>query len=207
MAHAHDQTLLSRLGFNDPDRRNHIHDLACQYIADHANACRFSDLVLGDTDHSECKTISEQEIHIGDSRFTSGLLDVAIVRARRDAGAGSGLVAVEVKASQATAGDALRQIAFYRARWFAYLWADRVLGDLKDKSWADSFGSFFGRNSRQQAGPGGGIPIWVLATCYDITQGEKESLRAYGVRHVRLSVENIRAWARDGGAPSESPVF
>lgn len=33
MAYAHDNTLLSRLGFQDPDKKLPRHDLACRYIA------------------------------------------------------------------------------------------------------------------------------------------------------------------------------
>jgi hypothetical protein len=33
MAHAHDRTLLSSLAFGDPDKKEPLHDLACQYIA------------------------------------------------------------------------------------------------------------------------------------------------------------------------------
>ena len=33
MSHAHDQTLLARLGFQDPDRKTPDHDLACRYLS------------------------------------------------------------------------------------------------------------------------------------------------------------------------------
>ena len=33
MAHSHDQTLLARLGFQDPDRKTPDHDLACRYLS------------------------------------------------------------------------------------------------------------------------------------------------------------------------------
>ncbi len=31
--HTHERTMLARLGFADPDRREHLHDVACQYLA------------------------------------------------------------------------------------------------------------------------------------------------------------------------------
>lgn len=33
MAHAHDRTLLAKLGFADPDKKDARHDLACRYTA------------------------------------------------------------------------------------------------------------------------------------------------------------------------------
>lgn len=43
--HAHDRTLLSRLGFADPDKRDPLHDLACQYLALAENHERLARLV------------------------------------------------------------------------------------------------------------------------------------------------------------------
>ena len=34
--HAYDRTMLTRLGFADPDKKNPTHDLACQYVAENA---------------------------------------------------------------------------------------------------------------------------------------------------------------------------
>lgn len=33
MSHAHEKTLLARLGFSDPDRKEPLHDLACMYLS------------------------------------------------------------------------------------------------------------------------------------------------------------------------------
>jgi hypothetical protein len=30
--HTHDRTLIASLGFNDPDKKNVLHDLACAYL-------------------------------------------------------------------------------------------------------------------------------------------------------------------------------
>lgn len=32
MAHSHDRTLIARLGFSDPDKKDSLHDFACQYV-------------------------------------------------------------------------------------------------------------------------------------------------------------------------------
>lgn len=46
MAHSHDSTLLARLGFADPDRRNPLHDAACQYLAQESKARKLADMLL-----------------------------------------------------------------------------------------------------------------------------------------------------------------
>lgn len=44
--HSHDRTLLSRLGFADPDKKDPRHDLACEYLATPANHLRLAQTVL-----------------------------------------------------------------------------------------------------------------------------------------------------------------
>lgn len=43
--HAHDRTLLAQLGFADPDKRNSLHDLACQYMSASERAHRVVSLL------------------------------------------------------------------------------------------------------------------------------------------------------------------
>lgn len=43
--HAHDRTLLASLGFADPDKRNPLHDFACQYLALRENHERLAGMV------------------------------------------------------------------------------------------------------------------------------------------------------------------
>lgn len=44
--HSHDRTLLARLGFSDPDKKDPRHDLACQYLALPENQERFAEMFL-----------------------------------------------------------------------------------------------------------------------------------------------------------------
>lgn len=43
--HSSDRTMISRLGFGDPDKRNNEHDLACQYLASEGVVRRLTDLL------------------------------------------------------------------------------------------------------------------------------------------------------------------
>lgn len=43
--HSHDRTLLARLGFQDPDKRNPLHDRACAYLGEPEQAARLTRLV------------------------------------------------------------------------------------------------------------------------------------------------------------------
>ncbi len=57
MTHSHDNTLLSRLGFADPDRKSSIHDSACQYIAQPAVAENIRVHLFGEPEQrGKCKS-------------------------------------------------------------------------------------------------------------------------------------------------------
>lgn len=44
--HSHDRTLLARLGFSDPDKKDPRHDLACQYLALRENQERLAEMLF-----------------------------------------------------------------------------------------------------------------------------------------------------------------
>lgn len=44
MTHSHDRTLLARLGFQDPDLKEPVHDLACEYVSLEENALKLREL-------------------------------------------------------------------------------------------------------------------------------------------------------------------
>lgn len=47
MTHSHDRTLLAKLGFSDPDRRNALHDIACRYLIEDAQVLKLLDVAFG----------------------------------------------------------------------------------------------------------------------------------------------------------------
>ena len=75
--HAQNRTMLAKLGFADPDKRNPQHDLACQYLALPENVRKIADLI---------------ELERGDETYThqydGETLEEAGVRHRRVAGHG-----------------------------------------------------------------------------------------------------------------------
>jgi hypothetical protein len=202
MTHAHDQTLLARLGFSDPDRKNHLHDLACQYLARPEVAAKVFDLAQHPAPFAVVspwtrRIVSELEVHVmkAGSGFTVGFLDAVI--GLLDIAPGPDplmcarqIVAVEVKAHPATAGDVLRQIALYRDAWPWWKWNSPhghglAVRDHCQQRWE---------------------PVWVLATCYPIPRREADTLTAARIKHIQLSPDRIRAWADSRAAePYQAP--
>lgn len=97
--HAHERTLLARLGFADPDRRDPLHDIACRYLAMPQVSLRVAKLLnLEYSNRQQCfkthtgyemkcessrfvkkvRSICEHEIYkgVGQYRTTVGFLDV-----------------------------------------------------------------------------------------------------------------------------------
>lgn len=83
--HSHDRTLLSKLGFADPDKKDHRHDLACQYLAQGEIAMRLVDIATrkeeGRQQWAVLKTLPEYHIAKGDGQYktTIGFADLCIV--------------------------------------------------------------------------------------------------------------------------------
>lgn len=180
--------MLSRLGFSDPDKKNPLHDLACQYIATPEVAEKLC-LIFGlelDTKHRSIKV--EIPLSKWQDRYktTIGFMDVAIpVRAYEigvEDGAryepmhvadveeakadgcevidGPGDLVIEVKTSFTNLGDILRQIKLYRE----YLEARAMV-------------------------------LWILATTFEMTEADVESLKAEDIFHVFLG-EGFQKWAK-----------
>lgn len=42
--HANERTLIANLGFSDPDKKNPLHDLACQYLAMDENRLKIANM-------------------------------------------------------------------------------------------------------------------------------------------------------------------
>ncbi len=187
-----DRTLISSLGFSDPDKGDRTHDLACQYIA--ANAASILDgltLILSDkiarpVDNS-IRHAFEEIVSKGEGKYqtTIGFIDVVI---RFDVALGDEYdpetwkpikysgdlvplsIAVEVKTNPVGVGDVLRQIKLYR-------------------QYAD--------HNR-----------WWLVTAFPISPVDLETFHSERIRHLVLG-DRFRAWVAEqeqfGNQVADSP--
>jgi hypothetical protein len=106
--HSHDRTLVSQLGFADPDKKDSRHDLACQYLSQPEMILKLVGLVA--PEESEVRGVrNETPIRKGEGQYQStvGFLDIYVY-------CGIYSVAVEVKVNPIGIGDMVRQFNLYR---------------------------------------------------------------------------------------------
>jgi hypothetical protein len=123
--HSHDRTLLSRLGFADPDKKNSQHDLACQYLADRekvqsivlmiAEKMQAPEESANSFDALMGTTYSAFEVPIekGENQYktTIGFVDLIIFASHHPLCAPN--IFIEVKIEKISIGDCLRQLTLY----------------------------------------------------------------------------------------------
>lgn len=156
MAHAYDRTLLSSLGFQDPDKRNDAHDELCRFVGRPDVATHISCGLVGErggyySPNGETKARANFEHPIskghGQYKTTIGFVDVVLFVPRPDIDKGCGLVIpCEIKVRRLGVGDILRQINLYRE------YTDEAMGRY-----------------------------WFLMTAWDQTEGEIEQLKSQRV--------------------------
>lgn len=166
--HASDRTLIARLGFADPDKRDQLHDLACQYVVQPA-AVEAMGLAVVASDKSttplrldpssraqfECP-ISKGE---GQYKTTIGFVDVVLPMGYDYLTKWHPVpVFVEVKIAPVGLGEVLRQIRLYE---------EYVGGQL-----------------------------WVLVAAFELSESLVRGLRDEHVKPVQLG-PNFRAWAAE----------
>lgn len=116
MAHAHDRTLLASLSFGDPDKKDPLHDLGCQYISQ-PSVCNAMNIALQEGgklefDESRCPVL-EAPITKGEGKYKTmiGFIDVTLPFKNQN---GHVDVFAEVKIKPVELGEILRQISLYR---------------------------------------------------------------------------------------------
>lgn len=185
MTHSHDRTLLASLSFSDPDKREPLHDLACEYLSEPEQARRLVQLAC--SIHADIPfsvdTKLEAAISKGNGQYktTIGFLDLKIEWKSENR---KGSVIVEVKIHRVTVGDILRQINLYRE----YVWSPRYVDAETFKARLREAQRFSGFNEGLHEGA-----TWVLASTFDIDAGQTELLTREGILPVHLS-EGFTKW-------------
>jgi len=194
MTHSHDRTLLASLGFSDPDKREQLHDLACEYLTETERAIRLVRIANPpETGPISVRTILESEISKGEGQYrtTIGFLDLRIdwIGETR-----KGVVLVEVKILSVSIGDILRQIALYRG----YLAASGggsvyAQSSLSTETFAARLRAMSDASGPKKSGPIDTGMSWVLASVFKPVSGQLQTLREANIAHVHLG-EGFTKW-------------
>lgn len=165
-----DRTILSHLGFADPDKGDARHDAACRYVVENAEKIARRCLGSAGDGWKMNKMKARQEFVLGD-RFVVGFIDVsikwqAIFISDDGRSYADDVVTVEVKIAKVPLGDALRQLKLYDAK--------------QDRDYVRSLDT----------------PHLVLVTAYALTEREVQTLTEEGIVHLRLG-DAFEAWFAD----------
>lgn len=181
MAHSHDRTLLASLGFSDPDKREPLHDLACEYLSEEPQRTRLVRLA-GAPEGAVTQPVLEATIAKGEGQYrtTIGFLDLRINWSSETE---KGSVLVEVKIRQVGVGDILRQINLYRS----HIVETRTIS-------AETFKSHLAALDRTSEIKSD--KFWVLATTFELDHGQTQTIREANITHVRLG-DGFTKWFED----------
>jgi len=205
--HAHERTLLARLGFADPDRRDAVHDLACRYLTTEP-ALRRLVAWLGIERHRsshrfECDSGVEQECDttyvvasfsanrereiskgIGRYRTTVGFIDVAL----------------RIEIEERFTHVKRRRVRGYGkndSTWEPvddFAWRSRCEYGIEVKATPTSIGDLIRQMNLYRGYSATGK--WIVATTYPITRADVECLQNERLQHVYLG-EHFQAFVAD----------
>lgn len=123
MAHAHNNTLLAKLGFQDDDKTTE-HDLACQYLCQKDVMLHICSAVFNTLRFEEASQEVPIEKGRGKYKTTIGFADVLWGPLVEGCGF-EDCVIVEVKTKPTSASDVLRQINLYRSHAYTHAGQDQ----------------------------------------------------------------------------------
>jgi hypothetical protein len=175
--HSHDKTLLAKLGFNDSDRKEINHDLACKYLAYEVPTQVIDSLLPADPEEWKnrkvmVRGVTEMHLTKGDRQYitTVGFIDVIICRGHMTEGGKyyhpTNGILIEVKIDPEPMSDTIRQIKFY-----------------------ESFTNY---------------GAYILATINTVEPRDLQQLAAENIKHIQLG-KAFRDWCKSEPAESDVP--
>jgi len=215
--HAHDRTMLANLGFADPDKRNPLHDLACQYLALPGTADKIVGL-LGlehgpEAYREEFDCCLEEGAETRRVRVSHVAFEHPIVKGsgqyRTSIGFADLVLGLDVETERTGVTERRKD---YRGVWgrpekkrdLRSTWRRLVgmevkiapvpIGDVIRQ--VKLYGSYTDRQSCQE------IHRWVVTTAYPISSLDVQCLRNERITHVVLG-EGFKQFVADQDAPSD----
>lgn len=181
---AADRTLLASLGFADPDKKDQMHDLACEYLSQGVRPQRIVEFV-----EPEGKLVGSQvEFQIskgeGQYRTTIGFVDVLLEWAGPQR---KGRIIVEVKIARVGIGDIVRQLNVYR-EYLSY------------ESAKEAFARKLGSNTIAIV-----APKRVLATAFELDAGQVDLLKREEIQVIHLGDAFIK-WFEERSSQNKPEV-
>lgn len=195
--YAHDRTLLASLGFADPDKKNPIHDLGCEYLTtvakkdiidkiDHHPNDRYQkdfgeciDDLPRDWSKYRLFPFTEFQLIKGDGKYrtTIGFVDAVIVTMPTVQEACCiDISYFEVKVTRTTIGQVKRQISLYRE--YEKDNTDQLIAGCRFRMRHNLWDS-----------------RWTLVTTYDVSLPDREDLLRSSIDHIRLGPKFL-SWVK-----------
>jgi hypothetical protein len=216
--HSHDRTMLSSLGFADPDKRDPRHDLACQYLATPDVARQVVDVLVKPSLSARTKNVDQPRLR---GRVVYEFGDLYRPRFEEPLVKGEGQY---------------RTVIGFLDVILPYSWTFRQEGEMRafeGHPWEPLEDSAIGSTSavileakvnpvgvgdivrqinlyrefRKNPSSSIGIPYhWCVATAFDLSASDVSMLRESRVRHIRLG-DAFEEWCDAACSKSEDAVL
>jgi hypothetical protein len=215
--HSHDRTMLSSLGFADPDKKDRRHDLACQYLAIPDVAGQIIDILVRPSLSARTKDVDERKFR-GRVVYEFGELyrprfEEPIVKGEGQYRTVVGFLDVVLPFSWTFRQEGEMR-AFEGDPWQPH---ENTFGStsaviLEAKIYPVGVGDIVRQVNLYREFrkiPEGSIDLpyhWCVATAFDLSAADVSMLRESRVRHIRLG-EAFEEWCEAARSESEDAVL
>lgn len=191
--HAHDRTMLARLGFADPDRREPLHDQACRYLTTTPAISRIIDVLELEHANRLESTFDMERRSVSDKRVVETLptLEREISKGRGQYRTTIGFIDVHLHFELACRHTHVEMRQTCRDRWEEH-WIpcedftvrQNSEAAIEVKATSTPVGEVIRQINLYRSYST--ISTWILATTYPLTQSQVDCLSNERIKHVVL---------------------
>jgi hypothetical protein len=187
---AHDRTLISSLGFADRDKQDRRHDLACQYLSDHARVRYLAEMMIPEPSQSGGTNLGGEVLEDGTETTEFGRIHSVILESPISKGEGKYKTTVGFM-------DLLCNVVL--VKWWEGKWRESPRDEyVQRKRTREVYGQFAIEVKIGEVGSGeilrqinlyrefNAPQQFVCATAYVLPQVDVDTLAKHRVRHVVL---------------------